>query len=376
MKIPYGTQWINDEDIENVVKTLKGDWLTQGPSVEEFEKKICNYTGAKYAVAVNSGTAALHCAYYAVGLEKGDEIITSPITFTATSNAAIYTGAFPVFCDIDMNTYCIDIEKIEEKITEKTKIITPVSYAGYPADIKKIKEIADKYNLTVVEDAAHALGGIRNCKKVGTEADLTILSFHPVKHITTGEGGMILTDSEEYYQRLKMFRTHGISKENMINNDGPWYYEMQDIGFNYRIPDILCALGISQMERIEEFLEKRNYIAAKYNEAFKNNKNITIPPTTGKDSRHAYHLYPILVNNPDKRRYVYDYLREKGIYTQVHYIPVHTQPYYMEKFGYNYGDYPKAEEFYSKELSIPMFPKMTDEEIEYVIKTINGIKLD
>lgn len=375
MKIPYGKQWIDEKDIKEVVKILENDWITQGPMVEKFEQKVAEYCGVKYAVAVNSGTAALHAAYFAAGLKPEDEIITSPITFTATSNAALYLGAKPIFCDIDINTYCIDIEKIEEKITDKTKIITPVSYAGYPVNIEKIKEIADKYNLIVVEDGAHALGAIRNGKKVGFEADMTILSFHPVKHITTGEGGMILTNDEKYYEKLKLFRTHGITKDNnkMLKNDGVWYYEMHELGYNYRIPDILCALGYSQMSKIEVFVERRNYIARKYDEAFEGVKEITIPPRPNKNSRHAYHLYPILINNPEKRRIVFEKLREKGIFAQVHYIPVHLQPYYQKNLGYKKGDYSVAEDFYSKEISLPMYPKMTEEEINYVINTVDKI---
>lgn len=372
MNIPYGKQWIDEEDIQEVVKVLKSDWITQGPMVEKFEKKVAEYCIVKYAVAFNSGTAALHAAYYAAGLKAGDEIITSPITFTATSNAAIFLGAKPVFCDIDFNTYCIDVDKIEEKITKKTKIITPVSYAGYPVDIESIKEIAKKYNIIVIEDAAHALGAIRNGKKVGSEADMTILSFHPVKHITTGEGGMVLTNNEEFYEKLKLFRTHGITKDNskLSKIEGPWYYEMIDLGYNYRIPDILCALGYSQMSKIEVFVERRNYIAKKYDDAFEGVKEITIPPRPNKNSRHAYHLYPILINNPEKRRIVFEKLREKGIFAQVHYIPVHLQPYYRKNFGYKIGDYPMAEEFYKREISIPIFPKMTEEEINYVIQSV------
>ncbi|WGS63895.1 UDP-4-amino-4,6-dideoxy-N-acetyl-beta-L-altrosamine transaminase [Marinitoga aeolica] len=375
MKIPYGKQWIDEKDIKEVVKILENDWITQGPMVEKFEQKVAEYCGVKYAVAVNSGTAALHAAYFAAGLKSEDEIITSPITFTATSNAALYLGAKPIFCDIDIKTYCIDIEKIEEKITDKTKIITPVSYAGYPVNIDKIKEIADKYNLIVIEDAAHALGAIRNGKKVGIDADMTILSFHPVKHITTGEGGMILTNDEKYYEKLKLFRTHGITKDKnkMLKNDGAWYYEMHELGYNYRIPDILSALGYSQMDKLEMFIERRNYIAKRYNEAFRNNHKITIPPVVDNNSRHAYHLYPLLINDKNKRKYVFDRLREEGIYAQVHYIPVHLQPYYQKNLGYKKGDYPIAEDFYSKEISLPMYPKMTEEEINYVINTVDKI---
>jgi UDP-4-amino-4,6-dideoxy-N-acetyl-beta-L-altrosamine transaminase len=373
MAIPYGRQWIDEKDIEEVIKVLKSDWLTQGPQIEKFEEEIASYVGAKYAVAFNSGTSALHGAMFAAGVTKDNEIISSPITFVASTNAGIYLGAKPIFADIDNRTYCIDISKIEENITTKTKVIVPVDYAGYPVDIKKINEIAKKYNLVVIEDAAHALGAQRNGEKVGTQADMTMFSFHPVKHITTGEGGIITTNNEEYYEKLKIFRSHGITKDEtkLTRNDGPWYYEMQYLGYNYRITDIQCALGRSQLRKLESFIERRIEIAKKYDEAFKDNSNIQLPPKS-ENTRHVYHLYPILVPK-EKRSYIFNKLREKNIFAQVHYIPVHTQPYYITNYGYKYGDYPNAEEFYEREISIPIYPKLTNEEQEYVIKTLNEL---
>lgn len=375
MKIPYGKQWIDGEDIQGVIEVLKGDWLTQGPTIEKFEKAIADYVGVKYAIAFNSGTSALHGAYFAAGINQGDEIITSPLTFVASSNAAIYLGAKPVFVDIDMKTYCIDINKIEEKITSKTKVITPVSYAGYPVDIEKIKNIAKKYNLVVVEDAAHALGAMRNGKKVGQEADMTMFSFHPVKHITTAEGGIIVTNNEIYYEKLKMFRSHGITKDKryLTKNEGPWYYEQHYLGYNYRITDMQAALGISQLKKLEKFIKIRNDIAEIYNMSFNNIENIKTPPIVNKESRHAYHIYPILLDKKIDKKKVFENLRENGIFCQVHYIPVHLQPYYQKNFGYKKGDYPIAEEFYEREITIPLYPKMTKEEINYVIDNIKKV---
>lgn len=374
-KLSYGRQWIFEEDIKEVAKVLKSDWLTQGPDIEKFEKAIANYVGAKYAVAFNSGTAALHGAYFAAGVENGDEIITSPITFVSTSNAAIFLGAKPVFVDIDINTYCIDIDKIEEKITEKTKVIAPVSLAGYPVDMEKINKIAKKYNLVTVEDGAHALGAKRNGKMVGQDADMTVFSFHPVKHITTGEGGMVVTNNKKYYEKLKMFVTHGITKDPKFleKNDGPWYYEQHYLGYNYRLTDFQCALGLSQLKKIEKFVERRNEIAAIYDKAFQNDPKLIIPPKPKyPNSRHAYHIYPLLVKDIDKKELFLE-LRKKNIYCQVHYIPVHTQPYYQKTFGYEFGDYPVAEKYYKKEITIPLYPKMDDSDVEYVIKSVKEV---
>jgi len=372
-RIPYGRQWIDEEDIEEVVKVLKGDWITQGPMIEKFEKAIAEYVGVKYAVVFNSGTSALHGAMFAAGVTSGDEVITTPITFVATSNSAIYQGAKPVFVDIDMSSYCIDVSKIEEKINSRTKAVVPVDYAGFPIDMKAIMKIAKKHNLVVIEDAAHALGAIRYGKKVGQEADMTMFSFHPVKHITTGEGGVIVTNNKDYYEKLKMFRTHGITKNVafMEKNDGPWYYEMHYLGYNYRITDIQCALGFSQLKKIEMFIKRRIEIASMYDEAFKDIDLIATPPKpTYSDSRHVYHIYPILLDRRVNRKEFFMKLREKGILAQVHYIPVHLQPFYRKKYGYKNGDFPIAEDFYKREVTIPLFPKMSDEDVNYVIKSV------
>ena len=259
MYIPYGRQWIEDDDVRAVVDTLKSDYLTTGPKVKEFEQSFAEYTGAKYAVAVSSGTAALHCACHCAGIEKGDEVITTPITFAASANSILYCGGTPVFADIDPETYNIDTDKIESLITKKTKAILPVDFAGQPCDLEKIKEIAKKNGLIIIEDASHALGADYKKLKIGSISDITTFSFHPVKHITSGEGGMVTTNDEETYKRLKLFRSHGITRnrEEMERDDGEWYYEQIELGYNYRISDIHCALGISQLKKIEKFIQRR-----------------------------------------------------------------------------------------------------------------------
>ncbi|WP_245920497.1 UDP-4-amino-4,6-dideoxy-N-acetyl-beta-L-altrosamine transaminase [Methanospirillum stamsii] len=369
--LPYGRQWIDDDDIAAVTAVLKGDWLTQGPMVETFEQKIAEYVGSEYTVAFNSGTSALHGAYYAAGVRTGDEVITSPITFVATANAGVYLGAHPVFVDIDKKTWCIDTDKINEAISSRTRVIAPVDFAGFPVHMTSIREIAQDNSCIVVEDAAHALGAIRGNVKVGTEADMTMFSFHPVKHITTGEGGIVTTDNREFAVAMKRFRSHGIAKDPKLlyKNEGPWYYEMQDLGFNFRITDIQCALGISQLEKLERFVKRRNEIARKYDDAFRENENLVTPPKSPHGYRHAYHLYPVVLSGVDRKKIFMD-LREIGIFCQVHYIPVHLQPYYREKYGYHEGDFPVAENFYQSEISLPMFPAMSDEDVNQVIEGV------
>ena len=362
---------IDDEDIEEVVKTLKSPFITQGPKIEEFERGIAKYCGAKYAVAFNSGTSALHGAYFALGLKKGDEMITSPNTFVATANAGLYLGANVKFADIKKETGNIDVSKI--KTTEKTKLITPVHYSGNPADLKEISEID---NVKIIEDGAHALGAMYNGKKIGclTYSEMAMFSFHPVKHITTGEGGIIVTNDENYYERLQLFKSHGITKNNLVNEfPGDWYYEMQELGFNYRITDIQCALGISQLKKLDSFVKSRRKIAKTYNEIFEDNPYFDV--TSEKENRKAsYHLYPILLKDhliKDKKE-IFAKLRANGIGVQVHYIPVYKQPYY-QKLGFKNDLCPVCEEFYKKVFSIPMYPTLTDEDIEFVNETLNKV---
>lgn len=372
MYIPYGRQTIDEKDIEAVINVLKSDFLTTGPKVEDFEQKVASYVGAKYAVAIANGTAALHAACFAAGIEKGDEVITTPITFAASSNCVFYCGGTPVFADINSKTYNIDPEDIERKITPRTKAIIPVHFTGQPCEMDEIHAIARKYNLLVIEDAAHALGAVYKGKRIGTLSDMTTFSFHPVKHITTGEGGMIVTDNEVLYQRLKLFRTHGITREAdmMKKNDGPWYYEQLDLGYNYRITDFQCALGSSQMDKLPQFLRRRKEIAKGYDEAFAANPEIETP-FQRKDVENAYHLYVIRVKN-GQRREVFEQLREAGIGVNVHYIPVYQHPYYRE---HGYGDiYCKnAEEYYKECISLPIYPTLTEKEQQYVIDKVNEI---
>jgi len=373
--IPYGRQWIEEDDIQAVVEVLRSDFITQGPRVKEFEEALASYCGARYAVVFNSGTSALHAAYFAVGLKEDKEFITSPITFVATANAGLFLRAKPIFVDVEFDTGNIDPEKIEEKISSKTKLIVPVHYAGHPCDMEKIKQIADKYALFVIEDACHALGAKYKDSKIGCckYSDMTVFSFHPVKHITTGEGGAVLTNNKVFYEKLLMFRNHGITKNNkkfLSQAHGDWYYEMQFLGFNYRMTDIQAALGISQLKKMDKFVDRRRKIVEIYNKVFENNPYFDIP--VEKDYAYdSYHLYPIRLKDDykDKRGEIFQLLRKKGLGVQVHYIPVYLQLYYQE-LGYKKGECPAAEDFYEREISLPIYPAMNEGDIVYVVKTV------
>ncbi len=372
--IPYGRQNLDQDDIAAVVKVLNSPLITQGPEIDQFERQVAEYCSARFAVAFSSGTSALHAAMFAAGIQAGDEIITTPITFVATANAAAYMGARPVLADIDPDTYCLDPEKAARCITPQTKAIVPVDYAGYPVDIKAFRSLARKHGLVLIEDAAHALGGIREGRKIGTEADMTMFSFHPVKHITTGEGGMIVTDNPSYDRRLRQFRNHGIvrDEELMQENHGPWYYEMQALGYNFRMTSIQAALGLSQLRKLEGFIAEREKTARVYNEAFADFDMVNIPPVPPEEWRHAYHLYPVLLKPGVSRRAFFNYMRSKNIGVQVHYIPVHFQPYYRQLYSYQPGDFPAAEDFYARELSLPIFPGLSSIDQDYVIKMVKG----
>ena len=373
--IPYGTQNIGKEDIDAVVSVLKSDFLSTGPKIQEFENKFAKYVGSKYAVAVSSGTAALHCACLAAGIKKEDEVITTPMTFVATSNVILYCGAKPVFVDINPKTFNIDETLIEKQITSKTKAIILVHFAGQPCEMDKIREIAQKHNLIIIEDAAHALGGEYKGMKIGTIGDMTTFSFHPVKHITTGEGGMITTDSEALYRKLLIYRNHGITRneDEFVNSkDGNWYYEQIELGYNYRLTDFQSALGIVQLDKMDYSLVRRNEIVSMYRNGLKEIKEIEIPEES-INGKSAWHIYIVKIKDKKiNRKIVFDELRKRNIGVNVHYIPVYLNPYY-KKLGYKKGLCPNAEKIYEQIITLPLHPKMTNEDVKYVIESIKDI---
>ena len=377
-KIPYGRQNIDQDDVEAVLEALNHDFLTQGPKVVEFENKFAEYVGSKYAVAVSNATAGLHISVLALGLKEGERVITTPITFAASANCVRYAGGEVWFADIDPDTYLLDINSVRELIESKPKGffkgIIPVDFAGLPINLELFRELANKHNLWMIEDACHAPGGSfrdsknekQNCGN-GNFADLSVFSFHPVKHIACGEGGMVTTNSKELYDSLLKLRSHGITKSNMSENHGGWYYEMQELGFNYRLTDIQSALGITQLAKNKTGVERRNEIATAYKKAFEGKIKFQFLPN---GMLNAHHLFVIEVEN---RKEVYDYLHANGILAQIHYIPVHILPYYKE-IGYKGAELINAEYYYSRCISLPMFPSLTDEEQDYVIeKTLNFI---
>ena len=374
--LAYGKQKIDEDDINSVVKVLKGDYLTTGPIVSEFENSVAKYVGTKYAVAVSNGTAALHMACYAAGISEGDEVLVPAITFAASSNCVLYCGGKPVFIDIDPKSYNIDINKIKEKITSKTKAIIPVDFAGQSVDMDLILKIAEEYNLIVIEDAAHALGSEYKSEKVGSKAHMTEFSFHPVKPITTGEGGVVVTNSKELYEKMILFRSHGITRnsELMTENQGPWYYEQIDLGYNYRLTDIKSALGLSQIKKLDDFILKRREIVNKYNEAFKELEEI-VTPFENEYSKSGYHIYVLLLNL-DKlkcgRKEIFEALQAENIGVNVHYLPVYLHPYY-KKLGYKKGQCPVAEDIYNRMITIPLFPSMTNKDVKDVIKAVKKV---
>ena len=384
-KISYGKQNIDDSDLNEVIRVLKTDWLTQGPEVNNFEKNLCNYFGSANAIAVANGTASLHLIAKASGWNSDDTVITSPISFLASINCALYCNANPDFADIDEKTYTIDPGKLEEKILQlkksgkKVKAVVAVDFAGNVCDWKSLKSLSEKYNFELINDFCHALGAdYFNDKQYAVKyAEAVNMSFHPVKHITTGEGGAVLTDNSVLAEKIKLLRTHGMTKDvNLLEeNHGSWYYEMVDLGFNYRITDFQCALGSNQLKKLDEFLIKRRKIASLYDKAFADIDNITIP-FVRPEVKHAYHLYPLLIDF-DKfgisRKELFEQLASKNIFCQVHYIPIHLQPYYRNNFGFKKNDFPVAEKFYSREISLPVYPDLSEANQLFVIESLKSI---
>lgn len=374
--IPYGHQSIDADDIRAVVGALKSDYLTQGPAIEAFEHALSAYCGARHAIVFSSGTAALHGAYFAAGLHTGDEFITTPLTFVATANAGLYLGARPVFADVDERGN-LDPEAAAKKIGKKTKLISVVDYGGHPANLSAFKKLAKRHRLVLVEDACHSLGSTFRGKRIGGIADMTVFSFHPVKSITTGEGGAVLTNNKQYADALRMFRTHGITKDPLRltrTSEGAWYYEMQQLGFNYRLTDLQSALGMSQLKKLDRFIAARRTIAARYADELGDLKKVVELPTEAKGVTSSWHLYPLRLRGPfiKKRAKVFAQLRAAGIWCQVHYIPVYLQPYYA-KLGYRPGACPNAEAFYASEISLPIFPGLSEADQMRVINTLRVI---
>jgi perosamine synthetase len=374
--LPYGRQAIDEADIQSVVDVLRSDWLTTGPKVGEFEEAFAARVGAKYAVSVSSGTAALHAAAFAAGLKAGEEAITTPLTFAATANCVLYQGATPVFADVCTDTLNFDPEEVAKKISAKTRAILPVDYAGHPADLTSVVEIGRQHGLLVIEDACHALGAEIGGRRVGSIADMTVFSFHPVKHITTGEGGMVTTNDSKLAETLQRFRNHGISSDaRQRQSAGQWHYEMVLLGFNYRLPDIVCALGIEQLSKLDGNLARRREIAEIYTSALCEIPGV-IPPAVRADANPAWHLYPIrldLAKLTADRAQIFRALRAENIGVNVHYIPVHLHPYYRERFGYKGGEFPVAESAYERLISLPMFHAMSDQDMRDVIAAVTKV---
>jgi perosamine synthetase len=374
--LPYGRQSIEEDDIQAVVDVLRSDWLTTGPKVGEFEEAFAAQVGANYAVAYSSGTAALHGAAFAAGLKPGHEAITSPMTFAATANCVLYQGGRPVFADVCSDTLNLDPERVAERISRNTRALLPIAYAGHPADLDPILALAERHGLVVIEDACHALGAEYHGRRTGSIAHMSIFSFHPVKHVATGEGGMVTTDHADFAESLRRFRNHGISSDaRQRHTSGQWHYEMVALGFNYRLTDIACALGLSQLNKLDVNLVRRREIAARYAAVFREIRGVVVP-TVREDVNPAWHLYPIRLDfarlNADRGQ-VFKALRAENIGVNVHYIPVHLHPYYRDQLGCKLGDYPVAEAAYERLVSLPMFHRMSDQDVEDVIAAVSKV---
>jgi len=374
--LPYGRQTLDEGDIQAVIDVLRSDWLTTGPKVGDFEEAFAAKVGARHAVSFSSGTAALHAAAFAAGLKPGDEAITTPMTFCATANCALYQRAEPVFADVSPDTLNIDPQRAANKINSRTKALIPVDYAGHPAEMDSILSLAEQHGLIVIEDACHALGAQYRERRVGSIAHMTVFSFHPVKHLTTGEGGMVTTERRDFAETLRRFRNHGITSDaRQRQASGQWQYEMVMLGFNYRLTDIACALGLNQLGKLEENLARRRKIAARYGTAFRIVPGV-IPPSVRAEVNPAWHLYPIrldLERLSTDRAHIFRALRAENIGVNVHYIPVHHHPFYRKRFGYEGGEFPVAESAYQRLISLPMFHGMSDQDVEDVIAAVNKV---
>ena len=371
--LPYGRQTLTEADVAAATEVLRSDWLTTGPKVAEFEEAIADYVDARHAVSFSSGTAALHAAVLAAGLKPGDEAITTPLTFCATANAALYGGGTPVFADVRDETLTIDPKEVERRITPRTKVLLPVDYAGQPADLDALLALADRHKLLIIEDAAHALGAKYRSHMVGSISHMSVFSFHAVKHLTTGEGGMVTTNNGEFVQRLREVRNHGIDSDARARQaDGQWHYEMTTLGFNYRLTDIACALGLAQLPRLPANLARRRAIAARYEKALATVSSLALPIVEA-DVTSAWHLYPVRVDTSIDRAEVFNALRAEGLGVNVHYIPVHLHPYYRSRFGYRGGEFPIAETASGRLISLPMFHGMTDEDVDDVILAVEKV---
>lgn len=372
--LPYGRQSIDEDDVQAVVDTLRSDWLTTGPKVPEFEEAFAAWVGARYAVSFSSGTAALHGAAFAAGIGPGDEAITTPLTFAATANCVLYQNGTPVFADVAPHTLNLDPERVAAAISARTKALLPVDYAGHPADLDAMLEIAERHGLVVIEDACHALGAEYKARRVGSIAHMTVFSFHPVKHLTTGEGGMVTTDNAAYADALRKFRNHGISSGARDRQQaGQWHYDMVLLGYNYRLTDVACALGLSQLRKLEANLKRRREIAARYTAVFREMAGVCAP-AVHEVALPAWHLYPIrleLDRLSAGRAEIFRALRAENIGVNVHYIPVHLHPYYRERFGYRGGEFPIAENAYESLISLPMFHGMCDVDAGDVIRAVD-----
>lgn len=384
--IPYGRHHIDEDDIASVSGTLRSDWLTQGPKIREFEEEFAKYVGARYAVACSNGTAALHLACCSLQLSHGDIVVTSPISFVASINCALYCGATPAFCDITPSTISLSPDALESFIlTHKPpKIVIPVHYAGIPCDMEKIAYLAKKYAFHVIEDACHAPGAsysdsLNRNMMIGSayHSDMCVFSFHPVKSLTTGEGGMITTNDGKLYEQLQRFRSHGITKDKdfflrqhfLSEPIGDWYYEQQHLGFNYRITDFQCALGIEQLKKLPYFVTRRRKLANLYCSMLNEIRGVSVlKPSPSVNS--AWHIFPILLNDPKRRKEIFDKLRQQGIGVNVHYIPIHLQPYFQHHFGFTNDSFPHAEDFYRRTITLPLFPDMTEDDIRFIVQTL------